>query len=193
MIKIIRENHKPITPAECASIVLDVLQFYWESSMDAAGIARLQSLWYEVLKEHSRNTIQTVAMDWLKNAKRKPTPAEFLELANEIDISVEQVKRLIQVSNLPIEQPKDEWQPDGKMNGDPILLAKLMRFSQNNRIKFNEKDQLDYLSNGILPNWYVPEPTEQSNKDMPSRDELLFQMSPEARLAAIKPDFDWKR
>jgi hypothetical protein len=186
-------KHVKITFPECADITARLLAHFWESKMDAKMLADIQADWYKVLQHHSMKTVDKVAIEWLSIGKRKPTPADILELCNEIDSVPQQLDRFRTMYELPVkDQVNEEWQPDGKMNGDPNLLSKLMRFSQNNEVKFNEKDQLDYLSNGIVPTWYVQEPTEQRNKDMPSREELLAQMSPEARLAAIKPNDAWR-
>lgn len=178
-------SHIPVTPAECADIMASVLPFYWETSLDRQTLAQQQLLWYEVLKYHSHKTLSIVAMEWLKNAKRKPTPADFLELAEEADDAPQRILRLQKLTELPVlEVIVNQVPNEEKFMGCPIILCKLVQQATAKNIPYGERQQENYLSTGVLPDWYVPN-EETKVEGLPTRDELLATMSVEARAAAV--------
>lgn len=186
MIKNLSDNYIRVTPAECSSVILELMTLYWDERMDEEAIARQQALWYVTLKEYSFKTIKIAAMDWIKNSRNKPTPADLLRMAKETDPTPVQMRSLFKISNITVAIPEPE--PEGKMLGDPILLAKMMRIAKSNQIEFTEDQQLDYLATGENPSWYmnIPEIKEENYDPRPSREELLAQMSPAAQKAALQ-------
>jgi hypothetical protein len=184
-------SHIPVLPAECAEIVGDVLPLYWETQFNEETLLRQQAFWYETLKYHTRDTIQSVAVDWVANAKRKPTPADFLELANGIDSTPERILRVQQIVAIPvlevIQAPVAAEKP---LIGCPIVLGRILKLAETKGMHFGEHQQLNYLHTGVLPDWATEEElrpvTVTTTSGMPSRDELLANMTPEERVAALK-------
>ncbi len=162
--------------------------------MDAATAAAIQADWYKVLQKHSAQTIDRVAIEWLTIGKHKPTPANILQLCNETDDIPNQIDRFRKMYELPVKDPvENSYVDDGKMNGCPIFLAKLMRYATANGIPFSNNEQLEYLSTGRNPSWYIETDLGPRDKtDLPTREELLATMPPEVRSQAIKDRDDWK-
>ena len=188
MLRKINDEYKTITFVELSAMLSDVMPMFWESSTKTEDLSRQYMMWFEVLKDYSAETVSKVAMDWIKNAKRKPTPADFLDLCREVDHTPDKCKRLAYLSTLT---ETKEWRDDGKMNGDPVVLGKIMRFAAENKINYWEGQQMDYLRTGVIPDWYRPT-IDKVIKQGLTREELLATMSPEAQLAAIKPSDNWK-
>lgn len=194
LIQQITDSHRPILASECAAIILDITQFFWETALNTEALARQQALWYEVLKDHSCATITKVAMEWLREGKRKPTPADFLELANEIDQTPDQLTRLKRLASLPLQQAEKDHQYGGTVIGCPIELAKFIRYAKQSGIEFTERQQDDYIATGVVPKWYAGAPRQEDEKShLPTREELLSVMTPEQRIAAINGLHDWNR
>jgi hypothetical protein len=170
------------------------LAHFWESKMDGQMIANIQGDWYRVLQDHSLKTIDAVVLEWLSIGKRKPTPADILELCNETDSTPSQLNRFRKMYDLPVKEPvqvsPEEKEPP--MLGCPIRLATLMRQAEKYGQSFGEGYQTKYLRDGIEPRWATVDQA-KIRTDMPSREELLAHMPPEARVAAIKHESDWKR
>jgi hypothetical protein len=134
--------------------------------------------------------LRLVAFEWLNNAKRKPTPSDFLDLSNEADTLPGRILRLKQIIEIPVLDVIVNQNPvDDKLVGCPILLARLMKLSHDQQTPFSEKAQLDYLKLGLLPEWATEaelRPIKQPNVNMPTRDELLATMTPEQRIIALQ-------
>jgi hypothetical protein len=169
-----------------------VLPFFWETQLDDQSLAYQQALWYEVMKLHSFATVQTVAMDWLKTGKRKPVPADFLQLADEVDETPAQILRLDKLSKVQVFDVIENKAPVEKpLLGCPIVLGRLLKLAETKEMHFGEQQQLNYLHSGALPVWATEEELRATAaaKDtigMPTRDELLANMTPEERVNALQ-------
>lgn len=129
-------------------------------------------------------------MEWLKNAKRKPTPSDFLDLANEADNTPDQILRLQRIVAIPVlEAIANPVPKDDKVLGCPIALGRMLKLAESKNIPFGEHQQLEYLRSGVLPDWVTEQElrpvTATDIKGMPSRDELLAMLTPEQRVIAL--------
>lgn len=188
-------RHVSVKPPQCASLITDLLQFYWEDRRQAEDFARQQVLWYEVLKHHSGKTIQTATMDWIRTETRKPMPADILKLCDDTDDTPFLLTRLAQFAKLPVEEKlSDEPEEERTMHGCPIVLARIIGFARNGNIEFSIDEQMEYLRTGETPKFFIKQPpiSEADIRELdddaeligPSKQELLAQMSPAERAAA---------
>lgn len=193
----LRANHVSMTPAECVTQITALLIHFWDAQITEDAAARLHADWYDALKGHKLETVDRACKDWLSTAKRKPLPADILELCNEDDKVPNQLVRMKALWDLPTKDPEPDYDYDnGKLVGDPVELAKFMKYAQKKGIEFPERQQMLYLNSGVKPEWAMWMPADEVRPeaaDMPSREELLAQMSPEARVAALEKQDSWRK
>jgi hypothetical protein len=185
-----------ITPAECGQTIARVLSKFYVAGTEKS-LAADKVDWFYVLQEHTAATVNAVALAWMREARRRPAPAEFLALCDEEDMRVVMLRRLrvVLTCTKPLDPVNAKDLPkEAPLLGNPIRLASLLRQARTGGHYFPELIQMDYLRTGEEPVWARPdEELRPAVEGMPTREELLAMIPVEHRAQAIGKSDTWKQ